>query len=250
MRHHGLGRAWRTLGIGALVGMSTLLLVACSSDDDGADTETTTTSTATTEATTTTEATASASATEAPTETAAATEAATESPAAGGTTISVATEGDLAPYLVGPEGLTLYMFTNDADGVSNCSGQCATNWPPLVVADGEDFSGDRAQPGNPMTGRFFSRPRTHRVSSGSSSAKTASAARSPTTACRSTTGSVTPPRARRAGTRWAASGSWCRRPRPLLPPVFHRRPAETAPATRPAGSDTPAAPSGRPRYWA
>lgn len=147
MRHHGLGRAWRTLGIGALVGMSTLLLVACSSDDDGADTETTTTSTATTEATTTTEATASASATEAPTETAAATEAATESPAAGGTTISVATEGDLAPYLVGPEGLTLYMFTNDADGVSNCSGQCATNWPPLVVADGEEPTASEDAPG-------------------------------------------------------------------------------------------------------
>lgn len=149
MRHHGLGRAWRTLGIGALVGMSTLLLVACSSDDDGADTETTTTSTATAEATTTTtEATASASATEAPTETAAATEAATESPAAGsGTTISVATEGDLAPYLVGPEGLTLYMFTNDADGVSNCSGQCATNWPPLVVADGEEPTASEDAPG-------------------------------------------------------------------------------------------------------
>ena len=145
MRHHGLARAWRTLGIGALVGASTLLLVACSSDDNGDDTEVTTPATVSAVATST-EATTTATGTAA--ETATATGAATESPAAGsGTTISVATEGELAPYLVGPEGLTLYMFTNDADGVSNCSGQCATNWPPLVVADGEEPTASEDAPG-------------------------------------------------------------------------------------------------------
>lgn len=34
--------------------------------------------------------------------------------------------------LVGPTGMTLYRFTNDSEGMSNCSGGCARNWPPLV----------------------------------------------------------------------------------------------------------------------
>jgi predicted lipoprotein with Yx(FWY)xxD motif len=47
--------------------------------------------------------------------------------------------GDLAPALVGPEGMTLYMFTNDEMGVSNCNGDCATNWPPLLVESEDDL---------------------------------------------------------------------------------------------------------------
>jgi predicted lipoprotein with Yx(FWY)xxD motif len=42
--------------------------------------------------------------------------------------------------LVGPDGMTLYIFTNDTDGVSNCSGDCATNWPPLVVTDDDELA--------------------------------------------------------------------------------------------------------------
>jgi predicted lipoprotein with Yx(FWY)xxD motif len=34
--------------------------------------------------------------------------------------------------LVGPTGMTLYRFTNDAAGMSNCAGRCALRWPPLV----------------------------------------------------------------------------------------------------------------------
>jgi predicted lipoprotein with Yx(FWY)xxD motif len=41
------------------------------------------------------------------------------------------------PFLVGPKGMTLYVFTADQPGVSNCSGQCLANWPALTVADGE-----------------------------------------------------------------------------------------------------------------
>lgn len=35
-------------------------------------------------------------------------------------------------------GLTLYVFDNDpvGQGVSNCNGDCASNWPPLLVNDG------------------------------------------------------------------------------------------------------------------
>jgi predicted lipoprotein with Yx(FWY)xxD motif len=39
----------------------------------------------------------------------------------------------LGKVLVGPEGLTLYGFTNDIAGASSCTGKCAEAWPPLVV---------------------------------------------------------------------------------------------------------------------
>ncbi|MDB5815874.1 MAG: hypothetical protein JWN23_2991 [Rhodocyclales bacterium] len=39
--------------------------------------------------------------------------------------------------------MTLYTFDKDATpGKSVCNGQCATNWPPLMVADGATASGD------------------------------------------------------------------------------------------------------------
>lgn len=46
--------------------------------------------------------------------------------------VQVATHPELGQVLVGPTGMTLYTFAEDTDGVSNCSGSCATNWPPLV----------------------------------------------------------------------------------------------------------------------
>ena len=46
--------------------------------------------------------------------------------------------------LVGPNGMTLYTFDKDmaGSGKSTCNGPCATNWPPLVVAQGDAASGD------------------------------------------------------------------------------------------------------------
>src|SRR4030095_2612206 len=39
--------------------------------------------------------------------------------------------------LIGPNGMTLYTFDRDAvgSGKSACNGPCATNWPPLAVAE-------------------------------------------------------------------------------------------------------------------
>ena len=34
--------------------------------------------------------------------------------------------------LAGPNGMTLYVFKNDANGTSTCTGGCATMWPPLL----------------------------------------------------------------------------------------------------------------------
>jgi predicted lipoprotein with Yx(FWY)xxD motif len=54
--------------------------------------------------------------------------------AAAGATVAVKTaETELGTILVGPNGMTLYGFTNDVDGHSSCSGTCAEAWPPLIV---------------------------------------------------------------------------------------------------------------------
>ncbi|MCU1496416.1 MAG: hypothetical protein JWM47_369 [Acidimicrobiales bacterium] len=41
---------------------------------------------------------------------------------------------ELGRLLVGPDGKTMYGFTNDPEGVSSCSGTCAEAWPPVIVA--------------------------------------------------------------------------------------------------------------------
>jgi predicted lipoprotein with Yx(FWY)xxD motif len=46
--------------------------------------------------------------------------------------------------LVDAAGLTLYLFTNDEPGVSNCYGGCASNWPPLLV-DMDPHAGEGIQ---------------------------------------------------------------------------------------------------------
>ena len=71
-------------------------------------------------------------ATEEPADEAAATEEAAAAP-----TVSLSSSEELGDFLVGPNGMTLYLFTNDAPGVSNCADQCATNWPPLTVGEEE-----------------------------------------------------------------------------------------------------------------
>lgn len=52
-------------------------------------------------------------------------------------TVELGGDAELGPFLVGADGMTLYIFTNDTPGLSNCYDQCATNWPPLLVEDGE-----------------------------------------------------------------------------------------------------------------
>jgi predicted lipoprotein with Yx(FWY)xxD motif len=36
--------------------------------------------------------------------------------------------------LTDAKGMTLYTFDRDAPGKSNCNGQCAQNWPPLLAS--------------------------------------------------------------------------------------------------------------------
>ncbi len=48
--------------------------------------------------------------------------------------VSLGGNADLGPFLVGPNGMTLYLYTKDTPGVSNCSGGCLEKWPALLVA--------------------------------------------------------------------------------------------------------------------
>ena len=41
----------------------------------------------------------------------------------------------LGPALVGPDGHTLYAFTNDTNATSTCFGTCADAWPPLIIPE-------------------------------------------------------------------------------------------------------------------
>lgn len=53
----------------------------------------------------------------------------------GGATVQLSEDG---AYLVGPNGLSLYVFDNDSPNQSACtSGGCAGAWPALTVAAGE-----------------------------------------------------------------------------------------------------------------
>jgi predicted lipoprotein with Yx(FWY)xxD motif len=67
------------------------------------------------------------------------------------TLVACAATGDqMAPakmsdgMLTGSNGMTLYTFDRDAagSGKSVCNGPCATNWPPLMAAEGQTASGD------------------------------------------------------------------------------------------------------------
>lgn len=46
---------------------------------------------------------------------------------------------ELGPFLTGADGMTLYVFVNDDPGISNCYDQCAQNWPPLILEEGQAF---------------------------------------------------------------------------------------------------------------
>lgn len=50
---------------------------------------------------------------------------------AGGLEVTTS-DAELGTVLVDGDGMTLYLFDNDTPGTSNCSGDCAANWPPLT----------------------------------------------------------------------------------------------------------------------
>jgi predicted lipoprotein with Yx(FWY)xxD motif len=68
-------------------------------------------------------------------------------PAASGPAhIALGKNDKFASFIVDDKGMSLYLYTKDTPGTSNCYGKCATAWPPLltsgaaVAADGLDAS--------------------------------------------------------------------------------------------------------------
>jgi len=57
--------------------------------------------------------------------------------------------------LVGPKGMTLYLYTKDTPDTSTCYDKCATNWPPLTVD-----SADAIVPGVNIPGKWGTTTRT------------------------------------------------------------------------------------------
>ena len=60
----------------------------------------------------------------------------------GAATIDVADNPDLGKILTDADGNTVYLFEKDENGMSNCSGGCAAEWPP-VTTSGTPKAGSR-----------------------------------------------------------------------------------------------------------
>jgi predicted lipoprotein with Yx(FWY)xxD motif len=56
---------------------------------------------------------------------------------------------ELGTILVGPTGLSLYVFTKDTPDTSTCYDKCAENWPPLTIEKADAFV-----PGINVPGKF------------------------------------------------------------------------------------------------
>jgi predicted lipoprotein with Yx(FWY)xxD motif len=49
-------------------------------------------------------------------------------------TIAMARNPQLGPILTDSQGNTVYAFAKDSNGMSNCSGSCASIWPPVTTS--------------------------------------------------------------------------------------------------------------------
>ena len=67
--------------------------------------------------------------------------------------MTVATDPTLGSYLVAANGMTLYTYTKDTAGVSNCTGTCAVNWPPYTTLATEPLVGGTGITGEIATTR-------------------------------------------------------------------------------------------------
>jgi predicted lipoprotein with Yx(FWY)xxD motif len=121
-------RTRRTLGA---IGAIAFLIAACGSSGGGATVAPATPPPATAAAT------------------AGATEGAEASEGAEAYEVELGDSDKLGKFLTGEDGKTLYMFTPDTTTASNCNGDCAANWPPFTLEDGETVKG-----GDGVTGTF------------------------------------------------------------------------------------------------
>jgi predicted lipoprotein with Yx(FWY)xxD motif len=55
-------------------------------------------------------------------------------------TLSLGSNAQFPSYLAAINGMALYTFKSDTSGVSNCTGSCATIWPPYTVSSASGLS--------------------------------------------------------------------------------------------------------------
>jgi len=48
--------------------------------------------------------------------------------------LAVGSNSSLGSFLTDDKGMTLYLYTSDTPGTSNCYGGCASYWPPLLTS--------------------------------------------------------------------------------------------------------------------
>jgi len=53
----------------------------------------------------------------------------------GALVIGLRQDPEVGSYLIDEEGNSLYLFTEDEEGTSTCTGECAENWPPVLTAE-------------------------------------------------------------------------------------------------------------------
>ncbi len=58
------------------------------------------------------------------------------------TAIHLDSNAQVGAHIVDKDGKTLYYFSNDANGLSNCTGGCLTNWPVYYADSTTTFSND------------------------------------------------------------------------------------------------------------
>ena len=128
---------------GLALSLTILTAVACSSEEPASSP----TASATTQPTSTTEPTATAQAAPTstaqvsdtptpvltPTATATAAVQPTSAPSGDDAMVTLGSAGERGEILVGNDGATLYIFDNDTEGVSNCTGGCLASWPPFIA---------------------------------------------------------------------------------------------------------------------
>ena len=56
------------------------------------------------------------------------------------TTLEIAQDTTLGPFVTGRDGKSLYVFTPDTGTTSACVDTCADSWPPLTVEDEDDVA--------------------------------------------------------------------------------------------------------------
>lgn len=61
---------------------------------------------------------------------------------AGLASLALALPVEAAGMLTAKNGMTLYTFDKDKDGMSACYDACATNWPPYLGKKGESLGND------------------------------------------------------------------------------------------------------------